>query len=763
METESAEYKNSKNSPEVRADDLLSRMTLNEKIAQMMCIWNGKYETFIDEKGRFDPVKAKKSFQDGNGIGQIGRPSDTGGGTTAREMAELTNQIQKFCMENSRLGIPVIFHEECLHGLAAKEGTSFPQPIALAGTFNPDLIRELYAMTAEETRTRGGHHALTPVLDVARDPRWGRVEETFGEDPFLVTQMGLAAVRGFQGSAEFKNKKHVMATLKHFAAHGDPESGMNCAPVNVSERVLREVFFPPFKEAVQKAGAVSIMASYNEIDGVPSHANKWLLHDVLRDEWGFKGYVVSDYYAIWELNYRPDTHGHFVAKDKKEAAALAVKAGVNLEFPEPDCYLHLGELVNEGIIDESIIDDLVRPLLYWKFRFGIFDDPYVDPDEAEKICGSEKNRSLALKAARESITLLKNDNNILPIDLNQIKTIAVIGPNAHRSLLGGYSGIPKHVVTVLDGIREKAGGKVTILYSEGCKITVGGSWNEDQVELPTEEEDLQAIDKAVDIAEKSDLVVMALGGNEQTSREAWSKSHMGDRTDIRLFGRQQQLVNAIKKTGKPVIVFLFNGRPLAINHLLEDVEAIFECWYLGQETGHAVADVLAGDYNPGGKLPVSIPRSVGHIPCYYNHKPSDRRGFLHDDVTPLYPFGYGLSYTKFEIKNVRLAKDKIRKNESTEVMLEISNIGGLPGAEVVQMYIRDVVSSVTRPVKELKGFQKVYLEPGETKKVCIAIEPDSLAFYDIYMNYVVESGEFEIMLGTSSQDSGLQKVILEVE
>jgi beta-glucosidase len=274
-----------------------------------------------------------------------------------------------------------------------------------------------------------------------------------------------------------------------------------------------------------------------------------------------------------------------------------------------------------------------------------FDDPYVDPDEAEKICGSEKNRSLALKAARESITLLKNDNNILPIDLNQIKTIAVIGPNAHRSLLGGYSGIPKHVVTVLDGIREKAGGKVTILYSEGCKITVGGSWNEDQVELPTEEEDLQAIDKAVDIAEKSDLVVMALGGNEQTSREAWSKSHMGDRTDIRLFGRQQQLVNAIKKTGKPVIVFLFNGRPLAINHLLEDVEAIFECWYLGQETGHAVADVLAGDYNPGGKLPVSIPRSVGHIPCYYNHKPSDRRGFLHDDVTPLYPFGYGLSYT----------------------------------------------------------------------------------------------------------------------
>ncbi len=756
-------YKNSSLTPQERTEDLLSRMNLEEKIAQMMCIWNEKYDKFLDQDGSFNQVKAKKIFQNGAGIGQIGRPSDTGGGTTPREMAELTNQIQKFFIENSRLGIPVIFHEECLHGLAAKEGTSFPQPIALAGTFNLGLIQELYAMTAEETRVRGGHHALTPVLDVSRDPRWGRVEETFGEDPYLITQMGLAAVKGFQGNAEFNNRKNVMATLKHFAAHGDPESGMNCAPVNVSERVLREVFLPPFKQAVQKAGAISVMASYNEIDGVPSHANKWLLYDILRNEWGFNGFVVSDYYAIWELNYRPDTHGHFVAKDKKEAAALAVKAGVNLEFPEPDCYLHIAELVEEGSLDESIIDDLVRPLLYWKFRFGIFDDPYVDPDLAEKICGSEKNRELALKAARESITLLKNENNILPVDLNNLATIAVIGPNANRSLLGGYSGVPKNIVTVLDGIREKTADKVNILYSEGCKITIGGSWNEDKVELPDEAEDLKAIEEAVKIAKKSDLVVLALGGNEQTSREAWSRAHMGDRTDIRLFGRQEQLFDAIKKTGKPVIVFLFNGRPLAINSLTENADAIFECWYLGQETGHAVADVLVGDFNPGGKLPISIPRSVGHIPCYYNHKPSDRRGYLHDEVTPLYPFGYGLSYTKFEIKNVRLAKNKIRRDESAEVSLEISNIGDMEGTEVVQMYIRDVVSSVTRPVKELKGFQKVHLEPGETKTVKIAIDPDLLAFYDINMNYVVEPGEFEIMLGTSSQDSDLHKVLLEVE
>ena len=755
-------YRNSQLTPEERTNDLLSRMTLKEKNAQMMCIWNQKSEKLLDENGSFDPEKARVAFKEGNGIGQVGRPNDSGGGTTAREMAELTNRIQKFFIENSRLGIPVIFHEECLHGLAAKEGTSFPQPIALAGTFNPGLIEQVYAMTAEETRVRGGHQALTPVLDVARDPRWGRVEETFGEDPYLVTQMGLAAVRGFQGDATFRNRKNVMATLKHFAAHGDPESGMNCAPVNVSERVLREVFLPPFRDAVQKAGAISVMASYNEIDGVPSHANIRLLREILRNEWGFKGFIVSDYYAIWELNHRPDTHGHFVAKDKKQAAELAVKAGVNMELPEPDCYLHLADLVEEGSVDECLIDEMVWPLLYWKFRFGIFDDPYVDPDEADRICGSEKNRELALQAARESITLLKNENDILPVDPGTFKTIAVIGPNANRSLLGGYSGIPKHEVTVLAGIRDKVAGKAEVLYSEGCKITLEGSWNEDQVQLPTEEDDLKLIAEAVQVAERSDLVILAIGGNEQTSREAWSGTHMGDRTDINLFGRQEQLVKALVDTGKPIIVFLFNGRPLAINYLKENVQAIFECWYLGQETGRAVADVLTGDFNPGGKLPITIPRSVGHIPCYYNHKPSDRRGFLNDDVSPLFPFGYGMSYTRFEIKNVRLSDEKIQTKQSSEVKFEITNTGNREGTEVVQMYIRDLVSSVTRPVKELKGFNKVHLKPGETRTVHITIEPEVLAFYNINMNDVVEPGEFEIMVGTSSADKDLQKVILEV-
>src|SRR5580658_4709147 len=460
-------YKNPKLPSAKRVQDLMKRMTLEEKAAQMMCVWQGKAQTMVDEKGNFDLAKAKKSFRDRRGLGQVGRPSDAGGGKKARAMAELTNAIQKFFLENSRLGIPVMFHEECLHGHAAPDGTSFPQPIALGATFNPDLVECLFAMTALEARVRGAHHALTPVVDVAREPRWGRVEETYGEDPYLVSRLGIAAVRGFQGDATFRDKRHILATLKHFVGHGQPESGMNCAPANVSLRVLRETFLYTFQEALREAGAVTLMASYNEIDGVPSHANKWLLRDVLRKEWGFKGFIVSDYYAIWELNHRPDTHGHFVARDKSHACELAIKAGVNIEFPEPDCYLHLTELVRKKILKERQLDDLVAPMLFWKFEMGLFDDPYVDPEVAHRVVGSNKHRDLALTAAHEAITLLKNENNVAPLDLNAIKTIAVIGPNADRELLGGYSGVPKHNVTVLDGIRQKARKKkVKVLYSE---------------------------------------------------------------------------------------------------------------------------------------------------------------------------------------------------------------------------------------------------------------------------------------------------------
>ena len=756
-------YKNPAIPAARRVKDLLSRMTLEEKAAQMMCVWQKKSETLVDANGDFDLRKARAAFKSGHGLGQVGRPSDAGKGKHAREMAELTNAIQKFFIENSRLGIPVMFHEECLHGHAGVGSTSFPQPIGLGATFNPGLVESLYAMTAGETRARGAHQALTPVVDVARDPRWGRVEETFGEDPYLVTQLGIAAVRGFQGDASFKDKKRVIATLKHFAAHGQPESGINCAPTNVSLRLLRETFLYPFKDAIQKAGAISIMASYNEIDGVPSHASEWLLRDVLRKEWGFKGFVVSDYYAIWELSHRPDTHGHAVAGDKAEACALAVRAGVNIEFPEPDCYLHLVELVHKGVLKESQLDELVAPMLFWKFKMGLFEDPYVVPGEAERIVGSENNRKLALQAARETITLLKNTNNLVPLNPSKITSIAVIGPNADRELLGGYSGRPKFYTSLLEGIRTKVGDRVQVPYCEGCKITVGGSWNQDLVTLSNPEDDQKQIHEAVKVARQADVVVLAIGGNEQTSREAWSVKHMGDRTRLDLIGRQQELVTAMLATGKPVIVFLFNGSPLSIQYLNENVPVIFECWYLGQETGHAVADVLFGDFNPGGKLPITIPRSASHLPAFYNYKPSARRGYLFDDVSPLYPFGFGLSYTTFSFKKLRLAKKKIRPGESTRVLVDVTNSGKRPGTEVVQMYIRDRVSSVTRPVKELKGFQKILLRPGETQTVALEITPESLAFYDIHMKHAVEPGEFEIMVGKSSRDADLQKVVLTVE
>jgi len=752
-----------------RVKDLLSRMTLEEKAAQMMCVWQEKAHTLVDEKGNFDLKKASAAFKKGHGIGQVGRPSDAGSphsslasGKSARGMAELTNAIQQFFLEHSRLGIPVMFHEECLHGHAARDGTSFSQPIGLGATFNPELVGQLFAMTAYEARVRGTHQALTPVLDVARDPRWGRVEETYGEDPHLNTQLGIAAVRGFQGDASFADKTRVIATLKHFAAHGQPESGQNCAPVNVSERVLRETFLSPFRDVIRNAGAISVMASYNEIDGVPSHANPWLLRDVLRKEWGFKGFVVSDYYAIEELWHRSASHGHFVARDKKEACLLAVRAGVNLELPDPDCYRHLAELVHEGELTEKHIDTLVAPLLFWKFKMGLFDDPYVDPDEAATVVGCNEHRQLALQAARETITLLKNEGDLAPLNPARLKTIAVIGPNANRPLLGGYSGSPKHNITVLEGIKARIGDRVTVLHAEGCKITVGGSWQQDEV-LPSQPgADRRQIARAVKVARRADVVVLAIGGNEQTSREAWSLQHMGDRTRLDLIGQQEELVQAMLATGKPVIVFLFNGRPLSIPGLERTVPVIYECWYLGQECGQAVAEVLFGDHNPGGKLPLSIPRSVGHLPSFYNHKPSARRGYLWDEVSPLYPFGFGLSYTTFAFGRVRLSNKTISVSGSTRVRVNVTNTGKRPGTEGVQLYIRDRVSSVTRPVKELKGFRKLFLQPGETRRVELDITPESLAFYDLHMNLVVEPGKFEIMVGNSSRNEDLQQVILTV-
>lgn len=756
-------YRNAGLSPDARTEDLLGRMTIEEKVAQMLCVWQQKATTLVDDKGEFDLEKARLAFGDGHGLGQVGRPSDAGGGRTARQMAELTNAIQRFFVEESRLGIPVVFHEECLHGHAAPEGTSFPQPIGLGATFDPPLVERLYAMTAAEARARGTHQALTPVVDVAREPRWGRVEETFGEDPHLVARLGVAAVRGFQGDATFADGRHVIATMKHYAAHGQPESGTNCAPVNVSERVLRETFLSTFKAAIQEGGAMSVMPSYNEIDGVPSHANRWLLEDVLRREWGFSGYTVSDYFAIRELNEtRTNATSHYIARDARHAAELAVRAGVDIELPDRDCYPHLVELVRDGTIPESLIDDRVRPMLRAKFQLGLFDTPYVDADAAERIVREPAHRDLALEAARKTITLLKNDAAILPIRPGAVRRIAVIGPNADRVMLGGYSGVPLHASTVVQGIRERAPDGVEILYHEGCKITIGGSWTQDVVTPSDPAEDRRSIAEAAALAARADLVVLAVGDNEQTSREAWAFNHLGDRADLDLVGQQNELIDAIAATGRPIVGLLFSGRPAAARTLVDKAAAILELWYLGQETGRAVADILFGDVNPGGKLPITIPRSVGHVPAYYNYKPSARRGYLFDSVEPLFAFGFGLSYTSFSVSAPRLENDEIVAGTSTRVRVDVTNTGPVAGDEVVQVYIRDLVSSVTRPVKELKAFQRVTLGPGESQTLAFDITPEHLAFWDIDMAWRVEPGEFRIMVGTSSRDADLQTVVLRV-
>ena len=754
-----AAYRNADLPIEDRVSDLLKRMRPEEKQAQVLSRWRTK-AAFQDENGIFDPAKAKIEIP--HGIGHIGRPSELvgsgGGGRSPRAMAEYCNAVQKFLLEETRLGIPALFHEEALHGHAAMDATSFSQPIGLASTWNPALIEELYTMTALEASARGASVVLTPVVDVVREPRWGRVEETYGEDPYLSAEMGLAAVRGFQGRGETIGKDRVLATLKHMTGHGQPETGTNIAPANYSRRIIHEVFLYPFKRIVTEANVRNIMASYNEIDGVPSHANDWMLNEVLRGEWGFQGAVVSDYYAVRELKDR-----HAVAESLTQAAALSISSGIDIELPDPEAFPYLLEAIDQGLIEPAVLDTAVARILRQKFELGLFEDPYVDPDRAVAVTGAEEHARLALRAAEETMILLENRTKLAPLDLDKIKTIAVIGPNADKELLGGYSDVPKYFVTVLEGIREYVGDRANVVYAEGVRVTEPGSWYADPVVRSPDDVEWQRIQEAVATALTADVIILAVGGNELTSREAWAESHMGDRADLQLVGMQDKLIDALAATGKPIVSLLFNGRPLAATNLIEKAPTVFECWYMGQETGRGVARVLFGDVNPGGKLPLSIPRSVGHIPAYYNYKPTARRGFLFDDVSALYHFGYGLSYTTFRFGAPRLSKATIAPDESVTVRVDVTNTGLRAGHEVAQLYIRDKYSSVTRPVKELKDFQKIYLEPGETQTVILEITPDKLAFYDIDMNWTVEPGAFDILVGNSSRNEDLQSVELVVE
>jgi len=745
-QTPTPDYKKPSLPIERRVKDLLGRMTLDEKVAQLTCLWQMRPQVkpqtdFSTSRGEFSPDKAREVLK--NGIGQIARQRER---MDPREGAIFANALQKWLVENTRLGIPAILHDEILHGHMAQESTSFPQPIALASTWDPDFIYKVFTAAALETRVRGSHQVLGPNLDLAREPRWGRTEETYGEDPYLVSRMAVAIVKALQGPGPAVDGDHIIATAKHFAAHGQPEGGTNIAPANYSERILREVFFPSFKAAVTEGGIMSVMASYNEIDGVPSHANKWLLEKVLREEWGFTGNIVSDYYAIPQMQEL-----HHVAGSKAEAAKLAIEAGVDIETPDPDTYPTLIQLVRDGVVSEATIDKAVARDLRLKFLLGLFEKPYVDPDRAVQVTNSAAHRELAAEAARRSITLLKNENNLLPLNRANLKSIAVIGPNANRVHLGGYSDNPGRGVSVLEGITAKVGNQVKVNYAEGCKITKeGGNWWADTSQLSDPAEDSKLIAQAVDVARASDVAILVLGGNEDTNKEGWADNHLGDRDSIDLVGRQNDLVKAVLETGKPTVVMLINSGPLSINYIAEKAPAILEGFYLGQETGTGVADVLFGDYNPAGKLPVTFPRSVGQLPAFYNRKPTARRGYLFTSKEPLFPFGYGLSYTTFEYSNLKISPAPIGPAGQAKVSVTVTNTGKRAGDEVVQLYIRDLVSSVTRPVMELKDFKRISLAAGESKSIEFTITPDKLSFLDLNMRNVVEPGWFDIMVGTSS-------------
>jgi beta-glucosidase len=751
-------YKDPSKPLENRVDDLLARMSLEEKIAQMQCLWFDKNK-MLDSDGSFDAGKAAALVA--HGVGQIARPSDNIGRDghkrtrTLREAIDMVNSIQRFMIEKTRLGVPVLFHEEGLHGFMAQDATSFPQAIALASSWDTELVERVYTTTAGEIRARGSHLVLSPVVDVTRDPRWGRVEETYGEDPFLASEIGIAAVRGFQGSSLPLGPGRVFATLKHMTGHGQPESGTNTGPAAVPERMLREMFFPPFERCIKEAGAMAVMPSYNEIDGIPSHASRFLLTDVLRGEWGFSGLVVSDYFAIAELFLR-----HHVAPSLESAALQASEAGVDMELPDPNAFRHLADLVKAGKIKEQNIDKSVKRILRAKFLAGLFEHPFADAESAVRITGNDAARACALTAAHRSIVLLKNEKHLLPLDHAKLKRIVIVGPNAGETALGGYSEAPKQTVSILEGIRKKLGAGAKVDFAQGVRITKTRGYWEDHVELADSQENRKLITEAASMVKGADYAVVVVGDNEQTTREAWADDHLGDRASLDLLGQQNDLVKAVIATGVPTIVILIGGRPLTVNYIAEHAPAILEGWYLGQETGTAVADVLFGDVNPGGKLPITFARSIGQLPVFYNCKPTARRGYLFGTTEPLYPFGYGLSYTTFKFENLRLKKPAIKANESALVEIDLTNTGKYKGDEVAQLYVRDMVSSVTRPIKELKGFKRVTLSPGERRIVSFTLLPQHLSFYNKEMKRVVEPGEFEIMVGPNSVE--LQKIVLTV-
>lgn len=744
-----------------RVHDLMERMTLDEKLAQLGSAW--VYELL--NQGVFSHEKARSLMA--QGIGQITR---IGGATSVApaESAQLANMIQRFLVEETRLGIPAMVHEESCSGYLARGATCFPQTIGVASTWEPALVESMGAAIREQMQAVGAHQALAPVLDVTRDPRWGRTEETFGEDPYLVASMGVAYVRGLQ-TGDVANG--IIATGKHFLGYGASEGGMNWAPAHIPARELYEVYMAPFEAAIKHAGLASIMNAYHELDGVPCGGSRALLHDLLRGQLGFDGLVVADYFAVQMLH-----EYHHVAPTKAEAARLALDAGIDIELPGTDCYgAPLRAAVEAGEIDPALIDRALSRVLGMKFRLGLFENPFVTPERAAEVFDTPAQRTLAREIACKSIVLLKNSGELLPLP-KDIGSIAVIGPNADnvRHQMGDYS-YPAHIETllellekpgqlpqtlpdrveladigvemvgVLDAIKRSVSPQTQIHYAKGCDV-LGDSCD--------------GFEQALAAARASDVAVVVVGDKAGLT-DSCSSGESRDRAELGLPGVQAQLVRAVAGTGTPVVVVLMNGRPLAIPDLLEHIPALLEVWLPGEEGGNAVADVLFGDANPAGRLPISVPRAVGQVPVYYNHKPSGGRSHWKGDYVelstkPLFPFGYGLSYTSFDYTNLRFDRREIAPDGQVVISADISNTGSRAGDEVVQLYVHDPQASVTRPVKELKGFKRISLEPGETRTVSFTLAASQLAFYDIDMNYVVEPGTIEVMVGASSEDIRLR-------
>ena len=745
-ETDDKIYLNSNLSVDRRVEDLIGRMTLKEKVGQlnMPCVYERELGRDIQSK-----IDACRKFTEGTYEPGIG----PGGGFFTlpntilhegpRQQADFLNELQKIAVEKTRLKIPLLITEEGTHGLMCSGGTIFPEGLAIGSTWNMDMVNDIYTVAAKEGRAIGVHQLFTLVIEPNRDPRLGRNQEGYSEDPYLCSRIAETIVRAVQGDDISADDKTV-AGFCHYPGQSQPASGLERGAMEISERMLREVFLPPWIAGIKKGGALGVMATYPAIDGVPVHASGKILTDILREELGFKGLVMGEGGGLSTLIYEK------LAATQKDAGILAINAGVDVGISYEQAYMvPLIESVREGKVSISVIDRSVKRILRQKFILGLFENPYVDPQRAEEVSHTEEHQELALQAAREGIVLLKNEKNLLPLDKN-IKSVAVIGPNSdnEKNQLGDYVArtVLQDIVTVLDGVKNKVSGSTQVTYVKGCDV------------IGTEVND---ISQAVKVAGKADVAIVVVGENEwQTENKKGTNGEGYDVANLDLTRLQEDLVRAVYDTGTPTIVVLINGRPLSIRWIADNIPAIVEAWIPGEKGGDAVADILFGDFNPSGRLAITIPRHVGQLPSYYNYKPAKKYwiengwGKPYADMSPLplYEFGFGLSYTTFEYSNLKISEREIGSAGEVHISVDIKNTGGRSGDEVVQLYINDVISSVTTPVKELKGFEKVTLNPGEQKTVSFVLNSEHLCLLDRNLETMVEPGAFEIMVGSSSED-----------